>query len=145
MLELACDRTTPLASLLSGRRLAMLEWTGLFDSRFNQQGLDTALYMSRPYQPGKIPVIFVHGLVSSPRAWAKTINELENTPVIESRYQFWVFLYPTGLPDSFVGAAVSGRIARASAQRGRSDAQRPAARPHGAGRDSMGGVLFGRN
>ena len=49
----------------------MLEWTGLFDSRFNQQGLDTALYMSRPYEPGKIPVIFVHGLVSSPRAWVQ--------------------------------------------------------------------------
>ncbi len=95
---LACDRTTPLAALLAGRRLAMLEWTGLFDSRFNQQGLDTALYMSRPYEPGKIPVIFVHGLVSSPRAWVKTINELENTPLIDSRYQFWVFLYPTGLP-----------------------------------------------
>jgi pimeloyl-ACP methyl ester carboxylesterase len=96
--QLACDRTTPLAALLSGRRLAMLEWTGLFDSRFNQQGLDTALYMSRPYEPGKIPVIFVHGLVSSPRAWVQTINELENSPLIESRYQFWVFLYPTGLP-----------------------------------------------
>ena len=26
--ELACDRTTPLAALLAGRRLAMLEWTG---------------------------------------------------------------------------------------------------------------------
>jgi pimeloyl-ACP methyl ester carboxylesterase len=97
-LPLACDRTTPLAALLAGRRLAMLEWTGLFDSRFNQQGLDTALYMSRPYERGKIPVIFVHGLVSSPRAWVKTINELENTPLIDSRYQFWVFLYPTGLP-----------------------------------------------
>ncbi len=96
--ELASDRTTPLAALLSGRRLAMLEWTGLFDSRFNQQGLDTALYMSRPYEPGKIPVVFVHGLVSSPRAWVQTINELENSPLIESRYQFWVFLYPTGLP-----------------------------------------------
>jgi pimeloyl-ACP methyl ester carboxylesterase len=98
LIELAVDRTTPLAALLAGRRLAMLEWTGLFDSRFNQQGLDTALYMSRPYEPGKIPVIFVHGLVSSPRAWVKTINELENTPRIDSRYQFWVFLYPTGLP-----------------------------------------------
>ena len=54
--------------------------------------------MSRPYEAGKIPVIFVHGLVSSPRAWVKTINELENTPLIDSRYQFWVFLYPTGLP-----------------------------------------------
>ena len=135
--ELACDRTTPLAARMAGRRLAMLEWTGLFDSRFNQQGLDTALYMSRPYEPGKIPVIFVHGLVSSPRAWVKTINELENTPLIDSRYQFWVFLYPTGLPDSLLGAAAA-RITGASSQRGRSDAQRPGARPHGPGRPQHG-------
>ena len=55
LIDLACDRTTPLAALLAGRRLAMLEWTGLFDSRFNQQGLDTALYMSRPYERARFP------------------------------------------------------------------------------------------
>jgi pimeloyl-ACP methyl ester carboxylesterase len=54
--------------------------------------------MSRPYERGKIPIVFVHGLSSSPRAWAQTINELENAPAIASRYQFWVFLYPTGMP-----------------------------------------------
>ena len=96
--RLAGDLTTPLASLLGSRRLAMLEWTGLIDSGFNQNGPDAGLYMSRPYEPGKIPVVFVHGLVSSPRAWLQTINELENSPAINSRYQFWVFIYPTGSP-----------------------------------------------
>jgi len=95
---LADDRTTPLAALLGARRLAMLEWTGLIDSGFRQRELETGLYMSRPYEPGKIPIVFVHGLVSSPRAWLQTINELENSPAIASRYQFWVFLYPSGLP-----------------------------------------------
>jgi pimeloyl-ACP methyl ester carboxylesterase len=97
-LALADDRTTPLVSLLASRRLAMLEWTGLLDSGFEQKGLAAGLYMSRPYEPGKIPVVFVHGLVSSPRAWLQTINELENSPELASRYQFWVFLYPTGAP-----------------------------------------------
>jgi pimeloyl-ACP methyl ester carboxylesterase len=97
-IRLAGDLTTPLASLLASRRLAMLEWTGLIDSGFNQNGPDAGLYMSRPYEPGKIPVVFVHGLVSSPRAWLQTINELENSPAIASRYQFWVFIYPTGSP-----------------------------------------------
>jgi pimeloyl-ACP methyl ester carboxylesterase len=96
--ELAANHTTPLASMVSGRLLAMLEWAGLFESSFHQVGVDTGLYMIRPYEPGKIPVVFVHGLVSSPRAWVQTINELENSPAIASRYQFWVFLYPTGLP-----------------------------------------------
>jgi pimeloyl-ACP methyl ester carboxylesterase len=96
--EIAYDHTTPLASLLAGRRLAMLEWIGLFDSEFHEQGVETGLYMSRPYERGKIPVVFVHGLSSSPRAWVQTINELGNSPAIASRYQFWVFLYPTGMP-----------------------------------------------
>jgi pimeloyl-ACP methyl ester carboxylesterase len=52
--------------------------------------------MFRPYEQGKIPVVFVHGLFSSPRAWVQTINELQNTPSLASRYQFWMFLYPTG-------------------------------------------------
>jgi pimeloyl-ACP methyl ester carboxylesterase len=95
---LADDRTTPLASLLASRRLAMLEWTGLIDSGFSQSSLEPGLYMSRPYEPGKIPVVFVHGLVSSPRAWLQTINEMQNSPAIASRYQFWVFIYPTGSP-----------------------------------------------
>jgi hypothetical protein len=43
-------------------------------------------------------VVFVHGLFSNPRAWVQTINELRNSPAIASRYQFWVFLYPTGMP-----------------------------------------------
>src|SRR5262249_22282968 len=77
---LADDRTTPLASLVSGRRFAMAEWTGLFESNFQRLGVDMGLYMIRPYEPGKIPVVFVHGLFSSPRAWVQSINELRNSP-----------------------------------------------------------------
>ncbi len=78
--------------------LAALEWTGLFDSNFERRGLEAALYMLRPYEHGKIPVVFVHGLASSPRAWVQTINELQNNPSIAAHYQFWMFLYPTGQP-----------------------------------------------
>ena len=54
--------------------------------------------MLRPYEPGKIPVVFVHGLVSSPRAWVQVINELQNTPDLAAHFQFWLFMYPTGRP-----------------------------------------------
>jgi pimeloyl-ACP methyl ester carboxylesterase len=54
--------------------------------------------MLRPYQPGKIPVVFVHGLSSNPAAFVQMINELRNDPVISDRYQFLLFAYPTGRP-----------------------------------------------
>jgi pimeloyl-ACP methyl ester carboxylesterase len=95
---LASDRTTPLAAQVSRTHFATLEWTGLFESDFERLGVEAGLYMLRPYERGKIPVIFVHGLVSSPRAWVQVINELQNNPALAARYQFWMFLYPTGSP-----------------------------------------------
>ncbi len=97
-ITLASDRTTPLAVQVDRGHLAALEWTGLLDSSFERPGVETGLYTLRPYERGKIPVVFVHGLSSSPRAFVQTINELSNKPGIATRYQFWVFLYPTGLP-----------------------------------------------
>jgi pimeloyl-ACP methyl ester carboxylesterase len=94
----AGDRSTPLALQVSSGRFKTLELMGLLEPGFQRPGTDTGLYMLRPYEPGKIPVVFVHGLVSSPRAWAQTLNELRNAPGLAERYQFWVFLYPTGLP-----------------------------------------------
>jgi pimeloyl-ACP methyl ester carboxylesterase len=96
--ELARDLSTALASQVAGNRIAVLEWTGLIDSDFQKLGVETGLYMLHPYEPGKIPVVFVHGLSSSPRAWVQTVNELRNNPDLASRYQFWLFMYPSGLP-----------------------------------------------
>src|SRR5205823_4136676 len=48
--------------------------------------------------PNRIPVVFVHGLISTPFDWVKTINGLQADPEIRKRYQFWVFAYPTGNP-----------------------------------------------
>lgn len=58
----------------------------------------TGIFMGDPYQPGKIPVVFVHGLMSSPAAWANAINELRGDPELRKRYQFWLFFYSTGNP-----------------------------------------------
>ena len=95
---LAGDRTTPRAVQVAEGSLPTLELTGLFDSDFRRPGVEAGLYLFRPYEPGKIPVILVHGLFSSPRSFIQNMNELENDPDIAARYQFWVFLYPTGLP-----------------------------------------------
>jgi len=98
VIPLAADRTSPLAIQVSEGAFASLEFTGLFDSDFRRPGVEAGLYLLRPYQPGKIPVVLIHGLFSSPLAYLQTMNELENDPEIDAHYQFWVFLYPTGLP-----------------------------------------------
>jgi pimeloyl-ACP methyl ester carboxylesterase len=58
----------------------------------------TGLYFLQPYDPDRIPVVFVHGLISTPFDWVKTINGLQADPEIRKHYQFWVFAYPTGNP-----------------------------------------------
>jgi pimeloyl-ACP methyl ester carboxylesterase len=51
-----------------------------------------------PYSPDRIPIIMVHGLRSTPLAWAQLTNELMGDPEIRRHYQIWHYLYPTGLP-----------------------------------------------
>jgi pimeloyl-ACP methyl ester carboxylesterase len=58
----------------------------------------TGLYMVQPYEPGKIPVLFVHGLWSSPMTWVEMFNDLRSCPEIRDRFQFWFYLYPTAQP-----------------------------------------------
>jgi pimeloyl-ACP methyl ester carboxylesterase len=64
----------------------------------------TGLTMLAPYQPGKIPVVFVHGLMSSPLTWIPMFNDLLADPVLRERYQFWFFMYPTGNPVLYSAA-----------------------------------------
>jgi pimeloyl-ACP methyl ester carboxylesterase len=56
------------------------------------------LISTRPYRPGLIPVVFVHGTGSSPIRWAELYNELDNDPVLHDHYQFWFFSYDSGAP-----------------------------------------------
>ncbi len=65
------------------------------------------LYLLEPYQPGKIPVVFVHGLLSSPRTWIDLVNDLKANPEFNTRYQIWVFGYATGKP--FIASAAALR------------------------------------
>jgi pimeloyl-ACP methyl ester carboxylesterase len=77
-------------------------WEGLMGALKASKHMDTTgLYMLQPYDPKRIPVIFVHGLISTPRMWRNVINEIEMDPVLRQRYQCWVFSYPTGNPPLY--------------------------------------------
>jgi pimeloyl-ACP methyl ester carboxylesterase len=80
--------------------------------------------MLTPYQPGKIPVVLVHGLLSSPLTWAPVFNDLQADPALRERFQFWYYFYPTGLPYLATAAQLRGQLAglRGEIDPGRRDA-----------------------
>ncbi len=88
-------------------------WTGLMGALRVQQHMGTTgLYMLQPYDPDRIPLIFVHGLISTPRMWRNVINELETDPVLRERYQCWVFSYPTGNPPLYSALRLREELAK---------------------------------
>lgn len=58
----------------------------------------SGLLLYEPYDPGRTPVLFVHGLMSSPHVWLQVVNELNADPEFRRRFQVWSYFYPTGAP-----------------------------------------------
>jgi pimeloyl-ACP methyl ester carboxylesterase len=56
------------------------------------------LIQVQPYDPNKIPVLFVHGLEATPVTWVPMVNALWADPVLRRNYQVWIFGYPSGYP-----------------------------------------------
>ena len=56
------------------------------------------LYLLEPRRSGKIPAVLIHGLSSSPETWAEPFEGIQLDPELRHGYQFWFFVYPTGLP-----------------------------------------------
>jgi pimeloyl-ACP methyl ester carboxylesterase len=89
------------APLLSYSRLNEL-WLGLINMiRGGNMRNTPGLLLAEPYDPDRIPVIFVHGLLSSSYIWRRTALTLIQDAEIRRHYQFWVFSYPTGNPITF--------------------------------------------
>ena len=61
------------------------------------------------YDPKRIPLLMVHGLMSTPISFANLTNDLFADPVIHARYQIWHYYYPTGT-QLLQNAAVLRRI-----------------------------------
>lgn len=102
-LDLAADITAPFAlaaSQADQMKLGDLLLTG--SSTHPAQ-----LFFVEPYRAGKIPVVFVHGLLSEPSTWADAVNDLRAVPQVTERFQFWEFRYPTA--DSLLDAAAALR------------------------------------
>jgi hypothetical protein len=108
---LESDLTTPLAYMWSRTDLGRYRWTGLL--RPGDALGRAGLMLLRPYEPDKIPVVMVHGLWSSPLAWIPMLNELLRDPQIHRRYQFLLYLYPTGVPLPMAAAGLRAALREA--------------------------------
>jgi hypothetical protein len=71
------------------------------------------LYLVQPYDPDKIPVILVHGLMSIPQMWLPVMNQIESDPELRGKFQFWTFGYPTGDPEALLALGLRNSLRRA--------------------------------
>jgi hypothetical protein len=96
MYPLAQDLATPLALRLAQSSIRNYEILGVVNPGL--YATRAGVYAVEPYQPGKVPVVFVQGLWTGPGVWAPMLNALRNNPILRASYQFWVVLYPSGYP-----------------------------------------------
>jgi pimeloyl-ACP methyl ester carboxylesterase len=92
MLPLANDLSAPLAEMLNDAPRTYL--AGFVDP--GGAAASARLNLLEPYQPGKIPVVLIHGLYADPLSWSDMVNDLQATPGFADRHQLWLFRYPTG-------------------------------------------------
>lgn len=63
------------------------------------------IYFLEPYDPGRIPVLFVYGIAGSPQDWRPFFSMMDRT-----RYQAWFYLYPTGRRLDEAGGALNRAV-----------------------------------
>ncbi len=103
---LEAEPTASLAVVLADPNLWEMELKAFFGGEYirkflHQTSRQSQLVALHPYQPGLIPVVFVHGTASSPGRWAEITNELRNDPLIREHFQFWYFFYDSGNPIAY--------------------------------------------
>jgi pimeloyl-ACP methyl ester carboxylesterase len=94
-------------SLSDIKKIAAGTLTTLEDEKFSEENaklgfwqpvtalynLGAGIYFLEPYDPARIPVLFVHGASGSPRNFQTLAAHIDR-----DRFQAWFFHYPSGLP-----------------------------------------------
>lgn len=117
--------------------------TTIDDPRFNEEAAEmgmweplgymktghAGIFFLEPYDPSRIPVLFVHGINGTPQNFRRLIDNLDR-----SRFQAWVINYPSGFDLRALGDGLLGVLAEL---RLRHDFKRMHIVAH-----SMGGLLI---
>jgi pimeloyl-ACP methyl ester carboxylesterase len=93
---LAADFSAPVSMLMAETRPDKLGLTRLLNpQKYSHTARLTRL---QDHDSRRTPVLFVHGLDSTPATWTLMYHSLMQDPGIRKNYQFWVFSYPSGYP-----------------------------------------------
>ncbi len=92
---LETDLTTASAYALNNREIWTLDLRRFF---FLKEQIEPQIIMLSPYEPGKIPVVFVHGTASELIWWMEMFNTLRGDARLNRRYHFWFFRYNSDHP-----------------------------------------------
>ncbi|MBK1815535.1 alpha/beta hydrolase [Luteolibacter yonseiensis] len=105
---LATDFTVPFTTLLE--KTGPLQTSGFTSMVRMKSGRDPGFALMEPYDPSRTPLILIHGLFSTPLAWAELTNELWAVPAVRRRYQVWHYLYPTNPPALYSARVMRGQL-----------------------------------
>jgi pimeloyl-ACP methyl ester carboxylesterase len=99
---LAADFTVPLAVLLASTNPKKLELSRMLNpAKYAETARISRL---QPYDPNKIVVLVIHGLMDTPATWTPMLNRLRSYEEIRRNYQFWFYSYPSGYPYPYSAA-----------------------------------------
>jgi hypothetical protein len=108
-IALTGDFTAPFALSFRGINEYLLGFSAMIN--IEKRKKDAGLYLVEPFDPDRIPVVFIHGLTSTPLVWRRVAPILMADPVVRRNYQFWYVFYPSGMPIPESSASIRDDIA----------------------------------
>ncbi len=73
----------------------------------------SGIFFLEPYDPEKVPVIFIHGMGGSGHNWLDIVEDLDT-----SRFQAWIVQYPSGMRLGLMSKAISDEITKLRVKHG---------------------------
>ncbi len=108
-IPLAGDFTAPLALSFDGMNDLMLGIRAILNVAASTDV--EGIYLTDPFDASRIPVLLLHGLMSSPLVWRNIATDAMENPIIRKNFQFWYAFYSTGVPVARSAALIRERIA----------------------------------
>jgi len=105
---LAGDFTVPLAVMLASTNPKKFELSRMLNpAKYAETARISRL---QPYDPNKIVVLVIHGLMDTPATWTPMLNRLRGYEEIRRNYQFWFYSYPSGYPYPYSAAILRDEL-----------------------------------
>jgi len=106
-------RVGQIASFDDARFTPQMGQKGLWEPFTSLSDPGIGVYFVEPYDPKRIPVLFVHGAGGTPRDWAAVAGAIDTR-----RFQVWMYAYPSGLRLDACAGALSTLVGQLRAKYG---------------------------